>query len=316
MMKFLNIVVLIFVLFLQENIYATPDSDYVPVAGYKNNPDAMKLRKFAGTERRVGLRLILNGIGKSEYSYARRAVVETLRDNSYFILNDLSDLKKIKTPSLKDQRGSKKNLHKNLLMTFVLNRSKTKDGNEILSFKMDWKNLGTKEQIHFESGNRIVDREIPNIQKLLRNWKSEILPIQDVFFISELRCVSNDKKTTRFLEIGCKALLQKDRHLASAKKYWKKAERIRLSEYDQESIRNNLGYYFISIGNFKKAEECFMEADSLDSSTDYRKHRYQLEEIQIFREKYPYYGDQGVLKNESHIFSYQIKVLQALKAKA
>ncbi|MBM9502428.1 hypothetical protein JWG44_19430 [Leptospira sp. 201903071] len=292
-MKFFIIFVFVFLTISEKTLDATPDSDFVFVAGYKNNPDSLKLFKFAKTFKRVGVRLVLRGIDKSEHLSVKTVIWNALRENSYFILSDLSKQRKIKIPHRKDRRGSEKFFRENLLMTLFVEQSKKRNGEKSLSFRMHWLNRNTKERIVFQTEKMFVNGGYENIQKIVYTWKSEILPIQDVFFISELRCVSNDKSMTRFLEIGCKRLREKEQDPESAKVYWERAVKISAAEYDRESIQNNLAYYYISIGDFKKAEECFLKADSLDVSESYRVHRSQLEDIREFRKKYDYYEEEN-----------------------
>ncbi|WP_147456667.1 tetratricopeptide repeat protein [Leptospira stimsonii] len=274
---------------LVQSLSSTPDSDFVPVAGYKNNAESMRLRKLAGDFRRVEVRFFLKGFDRSESVRIKKATLNTLREDSYFIWNEGAEEKGIQSEIVQKGKNSKTFSKENLLMTIVLRRSKSDDGQKKILFRMDWLNRKTLVRANFHSEERFVDEDQRNIQKLLYTWKSEILPIQDVFFIENIDCVSNDAKTTAFLEIGCKNLLQKTGDSGSFKKYWEKAERSPLTGRDRESIQNNLAYYSVSLGDFKKAEECFSTADSLDDSESYRRHRDQLEAIREFRKKYRHY---------------------------
>lgn len=276
-----------------RNLYATPDSDFIPVAGYENNPDAMKLRKFAKNSKRVGVRIVFKGYAKSEEPSEKKAILETFRENSYFILNDLSEQKKKRNRNAGRRLGSTNSFRENLLMTLFLDKSVPENGRRMISLRMEWLNRKTKERVHFQNDLSFENGNTKDIQKMLYAWKSKILPMQDVFFIADLRCVSYYAKMTRFLEIGCRNLVQREEDPDFAANYWEDAKRISSNYYDRESIENNLAYYYISIGDFKKAEECFQNADALDVSESYRRHRYQLEDIREFRNKYGYYEEEN-----------------------
>ncbi|PJZ53324.1 hypothetical protein [Leptospira adleri] len=291
-MNFLIVFVMMFFSNAERNLYATPDSDFIPVAGYENNQDAMRLRKFAKNSRRVGVRIVLKGYAKSEESSQKNAILETFRENSYFILNDLSERKKRRNRDGGHRLGSNQSLQENLLMTLSLDKSRPENGLTMKAIRMEWLNRKTKERIYFQTDFLFENGSAKDIQKMLYIWKSKILPKLDVFFIADVRCVSYYPKMTRFLEIGCGNLTQKEQDPDFAAEYWEKAEQISANDYDRESIQNNLAYYYISIGDFKKAEECFRNADALDVSESYRSHRYQLEDIRAFREKYGYYEEE------------------------
>ncbi|MBM9578538.1 hypothetical protein JWG45_15430 [Leptospira sp. 201903070] len=290
-MKYFITLVLVFLSISEKNLEATPDSDFVLVAAYKKNPDALKLRTLVGVSKRVGVRIVLKGFDRSESLSVTNTILDSLRENSYLILNEFSNRKKNQIRSEKKSRNTKRNPSEKLRMTFLVIQSKPKNAETKLLFRMTWLNRKTKDQIEFQTEKSLTKQDPKNIQKIVYDWKSEILPKQDVFFISDLRCVSNKKERTLFLQIGCDSLLQKTADPDSNREYWARAERLSWTGYDLESIQNNLAYYYISSGNFRKAEESFLKADLLDESTNYRSHKYQLEEIRELRNKYNFYEE-------------------------
>ncbi|MBW0432607.1 hypothetical protein HGB47_03155 [Leptospira yasudae] len=273
---------------------ATPDNSEILFANYPNNEKAMDLRRFSQGARRIVIQIDLDklvGISSEQKKEIKESILEAFEKGSYFRFIEVRNTAHSKQRTSRRDEDKKRQIEtEKILMKITLDRKESKRNEGELAEIGVFIELTRRDA----SGKRFVSHSPfsanpKEIKNFIIEWKKDFFPSEESFTIGEFFCYDSDKFINALLVRACSDLLNHTQNPGRAKFFLDKANKKVGSKRSSESIQNLLGYHFVSIGDFKSAEECFLKAKSLDEDVDQNKYDSTIQKVRELRNQYFYY---------------------------
>lgn len=284
-------------------LFATPDNDMIAFAGYEYNKQASDLKELVGDARKIALKIDLNKLDPSKRDQFHPSIRRVFEENSYFRFTDVSDPKGFDRIKENEYNNPTNLRYGKVLLKFVLDRYEIKKDFTEIDFTVELVHLENHKKLRYTYSNYDKKLRYTNSSgyasfpdenefvSLLSQWKKGIFPSQELFPIEELSCSDPDSKIEKLLNQGCSELLDQTQDPGKSRFFFEKAQKNTENKVTREAIHNALGYHFVSVGNFKDAEEHFTEADRLNDSAVREKYKSRIEAVRALRKKYNYYKE-------------------------
>ncbi|MCG6194622.1 hypothetical protein LFX25_15365 [Leptospira sp. FAT2] len=278
------------------SLSATPDNSEILFANYPNNEKAMELRRFSKDVQRIAIRIDLDklvGFSSEQKKKIKESILEAFEKESYFRFIEVRNTARSKQKQRNAGRDSDKKRRietEKILMKVTLDRKESKSDESELA------EIGVFiELIRRDAGGKRFVSQPPSsanpkeLKNFIINWKKDFFPSEDSLTIGEFFCYDPDKSINALLVRACSDLLDHTRNPGRVKFFLDKAKKKVGTDRSSESVQNLLGYHFVSIGDFKSAEECFLKAKSSDEDVNQNNYDSTIQKVRELRNQYFYY---------------------------